>query len=279
MELPDVSPGTALHNVRQVRQARVQKLHHGRVRAFLGREHMRRAQRAAQWVVDIAHGHQLRARKYGMQAGKVDLRNLRQRCPHRHKGLACRVAEHCTQRCRSAAASVVCGAASQPHHQPFAAALQRMGHQFTHAVGSSLFGVQALAHQRQARRRRHLDDGHTVRQHAVERGHFLEVRAFYSHGDLFPAHSLQKRIHTSFASVRHRHAVHLGVRIIFLHRLRHYGTDLGRGHGSLEGIGDEDHFFHDLRSLSKKSGFQLYRSRGPAPARARSGKTFGAALF
>ena len=76
-----------------------------------------------------------------MQAGKVDLRNLRQRCPHRHKGLACRVAEHCPQRCRSAAASVVCGAASQPHHQPFAAALQRMGHQFTHANDSYFWVV------------------------------------------------------------------------------------------------------------------------------------------
>ena len=55
----------------------------------------------------------------------------------------------------------------------------------------------------------------------------IRDRAFYSHGDLFPAHGLQKRIHTSFAAVCHRHAVHLGIRIIFLHRLCHYGTDLG----------------------------------------------------
>ena len=44
--------------------------------------------------------------------------------------------------------------------------------------------MQELAHQRQARRRRHLDDDHTVRQHAVERGHFLEAVS-YTHLDVY----------------------------------------------------------------------------------------------
>ena len=122
MELPDVRPVQRSTTSAKVRQARVQKLHHGRVRAFLGREHWPPSGPHSGLSISHMVTSSALARR-GMQAGKVDLRNLRQRCPHRHKGLACRVAEHCTQRCRSAAASIVCGAASQPHHQPFAAAL------------------------------------------------------------------------------------------------------------------------------------------------------------
>ncbi len=102
-------------------QTVVQPPHHGGIRALLRAEYRAGARRAAQGIVDIAHGHEGHAAHRCIHAAHVDAGDVLQRPAHRHKGRARFIVKpHACRRCRAAAAVIGSAAAQRQHDLPCA---------------------------------------------------------------------------------------------------------------------------------------------------------------
>ena len=213
-------------HLRQMAQPRVQPGHHGRVRPLLRAEHRRRARRAAQWVVDVAHHRYRYAAQRPAQRLRPDTGDACERAAHRHEGAPLFIEKFRPQRCGGAAAAIVGGAAAQPQHQPHRAVGQRMGHQLPHAVGGRLFRVAGVPRQRQARRRSHLHHRRAVRQQGVVRRYRLSPRAGTGRFDAPSAHGGQKGVHRTLSAIGHRNGADLRRRLQPQDLLRRDAADI-----------------------------------------------------
>ena len=137
----------------------VQLLHHGVVGALLWPEHSRCAPGAAEGIVDVAHDLHLDVAQERPRFSGVDAGDLRERRPHRAKGLSRRVEEPGPQRRRRAAAAVVGGAAAQAQNEAGRAVGYGVANQLAHAVGSGAGGVQPRRRQWQSCGGGHFHDG------------------------------------------------------------------------------------------------------------------------
>ena len=93
-------------------KSRIQPLHHGIIRPFLGTENDRGAGGAAQGIINIAHGHHPDAAQGGVQSVSTNTGNIMQRAAHRNKGFARPIIKRNAQRRSGTAAAVIGGAAA-----------------------------------------------------------------------------------------------------------------------------------------------------------------------
>lgn len=181
MELPDVSPGTALHNIRRACARLRPEAPPWPGPRLWGANTMGCYSPAGRTVV-VDRAAVTTPRSQVRDAGrKGRFRNLRWAAALQAQRFARRVAgRHCTQRCCSAAASPSFVALPpSPTTSRLQPRSKSHGHQFTHAAGSSSSLACGAAHQRwPAAAAISMRRPHPSSSSAVERGHFLEVRAF-----------------------------------------------------------------------------------------------------
>ena len=222
----------------------VEKAHRRLVRALLRGEDVRRARRAEERGVDVAHGLHRHAREPRLHAVERDGGDAAQRPARRDEGDARLVAEHRPERRRHAAAAVVRRAAPEAEDNAPRARSDRAADQLADAVGCGAKRIPSLARERQTGRRRHLDDSRPVRQPPIERAHRLAERACDRLLHALPAEGGEKSVDGALAAVRDGEGNDLRLRLMPQNRAPHYPADLRRGHRALERIGNQDVFRH-----------------------------------
>ena len=225
--------------------ALVQKTDCLRVGALLGAKHIGRAGGAVHGVVDVAHGHNLHTLQAFVPSGHVDAGNLVGGAAGGHKVLALIVVELHAHSGRRAAAAVVGGAAAQAHDDLLHAPGGGGQNQLSHAVGGGPAGVLPVLRQGQTRAGGHLHDGGlTAVNEAVKALHLLKEGVLDGDAHLLAPQGGKEAVHAALAAVGHGDGHHLAVREVLGHPAADDLADPGGGQGALEGVGNQDHFFH-----------------------------------
>ena len=257
-QVEHVGSQVALHDGRQVRQASVEHAHLLGSRTLLRAKDGGGAGRAAQGVVDVAHGDDLDVADARVHARDVDARDVGKRAAHRQELRAGSVVELDAARRSHAHAALVGAAAAQAHDDFLGTMVERVEQKLAHAKGRGLVSSAILPNKGKASRSRHLDDSRAVVEHAIESLDRLAIGTAHLARDALTGISSQKGIYRSLAAVGHRNRVDMHLGKTLLQRLGHDAAHVDGAHGALKGIG------HDQEVLvQRRHPFDKKQKRGP----------------